>query len=67
MEFGGDADVGMLQNVSMLRIERGSGTSAPPPEVAILLHTISVVLGPIADINSRRRGGECVPSSKPGF
>ncbi len=37
MKFGGDADVGMLQDVSMLRIERGSATSALAPEADILL------------------------------
>jgi len=37
MKFGGDAHVGMLQDVSMLRIERGSATVAIAPEADISL------------------------------
>ena len=45
MGFGGDADVGMLQNVTTLRIERGSATSGLVPTPEICCGTISVAAG----------------------
>ncbi len=50
MEFGGDADVGMLQNVSTLRIGRGSATSGLVPTPDILLRHDICRCGPIGDL-----------------
>ena len=50
MGFGGDADVGVLRDVSMLRIERGSGTSASAPEADILLRHNLCRRGPTTEV-----------------
>ena len=45
MGFGGDADVGMLQDVSTLRIERGQALQLLPQKPTFCCGTTSVVLG----------------------